>query len=113
MHQKAKTIEIKQMSETSKTTPKNEAKTEQNITVVDKMPTAGQRAVHFRALAIIGVAAACGLSVCAHAPLVLAPCTALAHLPRRAKLLAVLTLVLDHSFARTLTSLTAYHPVGS
>ena len=66
MHQKAKTIEIKQMSETSKTTPKNEAKTEQNITVVDKMPTAGQRAVHFRALAIIGVAAACGLSVCVH-----------------------------------------------
>ena len=70
MNQKAKTIEIKQMSETSKTKPKNEAKTEQNITVADKMPTAGQRAVHFRALvyalAIIGVAAACGLSVCVH-----------------------------------------------
>ena len=69
MHQKARTIEIKQMSETSKTTPKNETKTEQNITVADKTPTAGQRAVHFRALVIIGVAAACGLSVCAHAPL--------------------------------------------
>ena len=70
MNQKAKTIEIKQMSETSKTKPKNEAKTEQNITVADKTPTAGQRAVHFRALvyalAIIGVAAACGLSVCVH-----------------------------------------------
>ena len=51
MNQKAKTIEIKQMSETSKTKPKKEAKTEQNITVADKMPTAGQRAVHFRALA--------------------------------------------------------------
>ena len=69
MHQKARTIEIKQMSETSKTKPKNETKTEQNITVAGKMPTAGQRAVHFRALVIIGVAAACGLSVCAHAPL--------------------------------------------
>ena len=69
MHQKARTIEIKQMSETSKTTPKNETKTEQNITVAGKTPTAGQRAVHFRALVIIGVAAACGLSVCAHASL--------------------------------------------
>ena len=69
MHQKARTIEIKQMSETSKTKPKNETKTEQNITVADKTPTAGQRAVHFRALVIIGVAAACGLSVCVHASL--------------------------------------------
>ena len=47
-------------------------KTEQKTT--DKLPTAGQRVVHFRALAyaltIIGVAAACGLSVCP--PLVLA-----------------------------------------
>ena len=40
-------------------------KTEQKTT--DKLPTAGQRVVHFRALAyaltMIGVAAACGLSV--------------------------------------------------
>ena len=47
-------------------------KTEQKTT--DKLPTAGQRVVHFRALAhalaIIGVAAACELSV--PAPLVLA-----------------------------------------
>ena len=47
-------------------------KTEQKTT--DKLPTAGQRVVHFRALAyalaIISVAAACGLSVCP--PLVLA-----------------------------------------
>ena len=88
MHQKARTIEIKQMSETSKTKPKNEIKTEQNITVAGKTPTAGQRAVHFRALAIIGVAAACGLSVCVPMHL----CgprsmhTALAHLLRRATL---------------------------
>ena len=40
-------------------------KTEQ---IKDKLPTAGQRVVHFRALAyalaIIGAAAACGVSVC-------------------------------------------------
>ena len=68
------TFQVKNMTETStkflqktKTT-----KTEQKTT--DKLPTAGQRVVHFRALAcalaIIGVAAACGLSVCP--PLVLA-----------------------------------------
>ena len=73
MHQKARTIEIKQMSETSKTKPKNETKTEQNITVADKMPTAGQRAVYSRALVISGVAAACGLLVCAPTLLLLAP----------------------------------------
>ena len=42
-------------------------KTEQKAMVVDKVPSAGQRAVHLRALAyalaIIGVAAACGHSV--------------------------------------------------
>jgi hypothetical protein len=63
-----------QKTKTAKSKPKNEAKTEEKITVADKMPTAGQRAVHFRALAIIGVAAACGLSVCApHTLLFLAP----------------------------------------
>ena len=38
------------------------------------MPTVGQRAVHFRTLAIIGVAAACGLSASAsQAPAPLSP----------------------------------------
>ena len=48
-------------------------KTEQ---IKDKLPTAGQRAVLFRTLAIIGVAAvaaACGLLVCAPTLLLLAP----------------------------------------
>ena len=66
-----------QKTKTAKSKPKNEAKTEKT-TVADKMPTAGQRAV--RTLAIIGVAAACGLSVCA--PLLCSPRstrTALAH----------------------------------
>ena len=70
-------------------------KTEQKTT--DKLPTAGQRVVHFRALAhalaIIGVAAACELSV--PAPLVLALHTlvhtavrvcVVPHLPRRTHL---------------------------
>ena len=52
-------------------------KTEQKTT--DKLPTAGQRVVHFRALAcalaIIGVAAACGLSVCPPLVLALSACT--------------------------------------
>ena len=61
------------MTETSTKFQKTKTtKTEQKTT--DKLPTAGQRVVHFRALAcalaIIGVAAACGLSVCP--PLVLA-----------------------------------------
>ena len=40
------------------TKQKNETTTELKTTVADK-----ERAVHFRTLAIIGVAAACGLSV--------------------------------------------------
>ena len=104
MHQKARTIEIKQMSETSKTKPKNETKTEQNITVAGKTPTAGQRAVHFRALVIIGVAAACGLSVCAHlcGPRSMhCACTPSASCNSWRSL----ALVLNHYLARTLPSL--------
>ena len=56
-------------------------KAEQKTT--DKLPTAGQRVVHFRALAyalaIIGVAAACGLSVCPRLVLALHICNALLH----------------------------------
>ena len=58
------------------TKQKNETTTEQKTTVADKMPTAGQRAVHFRTLAII--VAACGLPVPASGPR--CTCTALAHL---------------------------------
>ena len=53
-----------QKTKAAKSKPKNAAKTEK-ITVADKMPTAGQHAVPFRSLAIIGIATACGLSVCA------------------------------------------------
>ena len=59
------------------TKQKNETTTELKTTVADKISTAGQRAVHFRTLAILGIAAACGLSVPPPAPLVLAACTAL------------------------------------
>ena len=45
------------------TKQKNETTTELKTTVADKISTAGQRAVHFRTLAILGIAAACGLSV--------------------------------------------------
>ena len=56
-------------TETSTKFPKTKTtQTEQKTMVVDKVPTAGQRAVHLRALAyalaIIGAAAACGVSVC-------------------------------------------------
>ena len=52
----------------TKTKLKNDTKTEQKTMVADNIPTAGQRAVHFRILAIIGIAAACGLSVPASGP---------------------------------------------
>eukprot|EP00964_Phaeocystis_antarctica_P109298 scaffold73782_cov54-Phaeocystis_antarctica.AAC.1 len=55
--QKTKTRTKTQEPKTIKIKQKNEA------TLADQMPTAGQRAVHFRTLAIIGVAAACGLQV--------------------------------------------------
>ena len=104
------------MTETSTKFQKTKTtKTEQKTT--DKLPTAGQRVVHFRALAyaltIIGVAAACGLSVCP--PLVLAlhmhtalVCTAV----RRATLGC-----LGHSSGRAASHpparLCVRHPVGS
>ena len=50
-----------QKTKKTKTKQKNEAETEQKTTVGDEMPTAGQCSVHFRTLAIIAVAAACGL----------------------------------------------------
>ena len=54
-----------QKTKKTKTKQKNEAETEQKTTVGDEMPTAGQcsvhMSVHFRTLAIIAVAAACGL----------------------------------------------------
>lgn len=70
------TFKVKNEQNKTETSPKFQKtktiKTEQKTT--DKLPTAGQRVVHFRALAhalaIIGVAAACGPSVCP--PLVLA-----------------------------------------
>ena len=60
--QKTETCTKTQKTKTTMTKQKNET------TVADKMPTAAQRAVHFRTLAIIGVAAACGLSVPASGP---------------------------------------------
>ena len=57
-------VKIEQKTETRTKTQKTKTTMTQN----DKMPTAGQRAVHFRTLAIIGVAAACGLSVPASGP---------------------------------------------
>ena len=64
------TFQVKNEQNKTETSPKFQktktTKTEQKTT--DKLPTAGHRVVHFRALAyaltIIGVAAACGLSVC-------------------------------------------------
>ena len=75
-HNQFGTFRVKNEQNKTETSPKFQktktTKTEQKTT--DKLPTAGQRVVHFRALAyaltIIGVAAACGLSVCP--PLVLA-----------------------------------------
>ena len=63
------TFQVKNEQNKTKTSTKFQktktTKTEQKTT--DKLPTAGQRVVHFRALAyalaIISVAAACGLSV--------------------------------------------------
>ena len=64
MKDEQKTETYTKTTKTTKDKPKNEAETEQKTTVVDKVPAAGQRTVHFRTLlAIIGVAAACGLSV--------------------------------------------------
>ena len=60
--------ETRTKTNTTKTKQKNDTKTEQKTMVADNVPTAGQRAVHFRILAIIGVAAACGLSVPASGP---------------------------------------------
>ena len=80
------------------TKQKNETTTEQKTTVADKIPTAGQRAVHFRILAILGIAAACGLSVPPPAPLVLAACTALCTPLHRATLACVFgTRICGHS----------------
>ena len=56
-------VKIDQKTETRTKTQKTKTTMTQN-----DMPTAGQRAVHFRTLAIIGVAAACGLSVPASGP---------------------------------------------
>lgn len=61
IEQKTETHTNTQKTKTTKTKQKNATKT----TVAKKMPTVGQRAVHFRTLAIIGVAAACGLSASA------------------------------------------------
>ena len=63
------TFQVKNEQNKTETSPKFQktktTKTEHKTT--DKLPTAGQRVVHFRALAyaltMIGVAAACGLSV--------------------------------------------------
>ena len=80
MKDERKTETYTKTTKTTKDKPKNEAETEQKTTVVDKVPAAAQRAVHFRTLlAIIGVAAACGLSVrvCARLCMVLALCAAL------------------------------------
>ena len=63
IEQKTGTRTKTQKTNTTKTKQKNDTKTEQKTMVADNVPTAGQRAVHFRILAIIGVAAACGLSV--------------------------------------------------
>ena len=85
MKDEQKTETYTKTTKTTKDKPKNEAETEQKTTVVDKVPAAAQRAVHFRTLlAIIGVAAACGLSVrvCARLCMVLALCAALVHLSR-------------------------------
>ena len=71
IEQKTGTRTKTQKTNTTKTKQKNDTKTEQKTMVADNIPTAGQRAVHFRILAIIGVAAACGLSV--PASVVLAP----------------------------------------
>ena len=65
-HNKFGTFQVKidQKTETrTKTQNTKTIKTFQKTTVGDEMPTAGQRSVHFRTLAIIGVAAACGLQV--------------------------------------------------
>ena len=57
-------VKIDQKTETrTKTQNTKTIKTFQKTTVGDEMPTAGQRSVYFRTLAIIGVAAACGLQV--------------------------------------------------
>ena len=66
-HNKFGSFQVK-IENTTKTKQKNDTKTEQKTMVADNVPTAGQRAVHFRILAIIGVAAACGLSVPASGP---------------------------------------------
>ena len=50
------------LQKTKKTTTKQKNETETEKTTAVEAPTAGQRAVGFRTLAIIGVAAACGLS---------------------------------------------------
>ena len=50
------------LQKTKKTTTKQKNETETEKATVVEAPTAGQRAVGFRTLAIIGVAAACGLS---------------------------------------------------
>ena len=76
------TFQVKNMTETSTKFQKTKTtKTEQKTT--DKLPTAGQRVVHFIALAYvlatIGVAAACGLSVCPPLVLALHMHTALVH----------------------------------
>ena len=57
-------VKIDQKTETrTKTQNTKTIKTFQKTTVGDEMLTAGQRSVYFRTLAIIGVAAACGLQV--------------------------------------------------
>ena len=68
IEQKTGTRTKTEKTNTTKTKQKNDTKTEQKTMVADNVPTAGQRAVHFRILAIIGVAAACGLSVPASGP---------------------------------------------
>ena len=57
-HNKFGTFQVK--IEQTETQTKTQTETEK--TTVVEAPTAGQRAVGFRTLAIIGVAAACGLS---------------------------------------------------
>ena len=70
------------MTETSTKFQKTKT-TETEQKTSDKLPTAGQRVVHFLALAYvlatIGVAAACGLSVCPPLVLALHVHTALVH----------------------------------
>ena len=71
-HNQFGTFQVKNEQNKTETSTKFQksktTKAEQKTTVADKVLTVGQRASNFRALAytliIIGVAAACGLSVC-------------------------------------------------